>query len=368
MIIDIVKVFIPSTISFFFGILITPTLTDFLYSKKMWKKNSGKKAYDGNSAHVFNKLHESREVGTPKLGGVIIWISVFIVTLLVWFLSKIIPNEITSKLDFLSRNQTWIPLTTLITGGIVGAIDDFFEIKGNGDYFAGGLSLRKRVFLVSLIGLLCGYWFWSKLEVSSIGLPFGGEIIFGTFLIPLGFHTFVIPLFAIFFAMVMVFIYSGGVIDGLDGLAGGVFAVAFSAYAGIAFYQNQINLAAFCACVVGGILAFLWFNIAPARFYMSETGTMALTMTLTVVAFMTDSLGGGHGLLVLPVIAMPLIITTLSDIIQISSKKIRKKKVFLIAPLHHHFEALGWPAEKVTMRYWILSVVFGIMGLILGLL
>ena len=151
-------------------------------------------------------------------------------------------------------------------------------------------------------------------------------------------------------------------------MAGGVFAVFFSSYAGIAFYQDQINLAAFCTAVVGGILAFLWFNIPPARFYMSETGTMALTTTLTVVAFMTDKLASGYGLLVLPIIAMPLILTTFSSVIQEFSKRIRGKKVFLIAPVHHHFEALGWPSYKVTMRYWILSLVFGIIGLIIALI
>ena len=102
---------------------------------------------------------------------------------------------------------------------------------------------------------------------------------------------------------------------------------------------------------------------------MSETGTMALTTTLTVVAFMTDKLGDGYGLLILPVIAMPLVVTTLSDIIQLGSKKLRNgKKVFLVAPIHHHFEALGWPSYKVTMRFWILSVVFGIIGLCLALI
>jgi len=143
----------------------------------------------------------------------------------------------------------------------------------------------------------------------------------------------------------------------------------FASYAGIAFYQDQINLATFCAVILGGILAFLWFNIPPARFYMSETGSMALTITLAVVAFMTDSLGGGHGVLVLPVIAMPLIVTSLSVIIQILSKRFRGgKKVFLVAPIHHHFEALGWPSYKVTMRFWIIGIVFAIFGLILGIM
>lgn len=354
MIIDIIKVFIPLTISFILGILITPTLTHYLYHFQMWKKVAGKKTFDGNDTPLFNKLHQQNEVSVPKLGGIIIWMSAFVATILMWLIAKAFETDLFVKLDFLSRNQTWIPLTTLLIGAIVGALDDYLDIKGNGGHISGGLSLTKRLFVVGIIGLLCGAWFFLKLDVVAIGLPFGQDVFVGWLLIPI-------------FSLVMIFIYSGGVIDGLDGLAGGVFAVMFSSYAGIAFYQDQINLAAFCSVVVGAILAFLWFNIPPARFYMSETGTMALTITLTVVAFMTDKLAGGYGLLVLPIIAMPLIITSLSDIIQLTSKKFRGKKVFLIAPLHHHFEAIGWPSYKVTMRYWILSLVFGIVGVIVAL-
>ncbi|MFM2357729.1 MAG: phospho-N-acetylmuramoyl-pentapeptide-transferase, phospho-N-acetylmuramoyl-pentapeptide-transferase, partial [Candidatus Parcubacteria bacterium] len=203
-------------------------------------------------------------------------------------------------------------------------------------------------------GLACGLWFFYKLDIVSIGLP-GGELYLGV-------------LFPIFFALVTIFIYSGGVIDGIDGLAGGIFASMFTAYAGIAFYQQQINLAAFCITITGAILAFLWFNIPPARFYMSETGSMALTITLAVVAFMTDKLGGGYGVLVLPIIALPLVVTTTSNLIQIFSKKFRGKKFFLVAPIHHHFEALGWPSYKVTMRFWIVSVVSAMLGFALALI
>nr|MBA3550801.1 phospho-N-acetylmuramoyl-pentapeptide-transferase [Patescibacteria group bacterium] len=168
--------------------------------------------------------------------------------------------------------------------------------------------------------------------------------------------------------IVVMALYSGGVIDGIDGLSGGVFASMFFAYGGIAFYQQQIDLAAFCAVLVGTILAFLWFNIPPARFYMSETGSMSLTITLAVVAFMTDALVGGYGFLVLPIIALPLLVTSASVIIQLLSKKFRDgKKVFRVAPLHHHFEAIGWPAYKVTMRYWIISIICAVLGMILAL-
>lgn len=351
---DIVKVFIPATLAFFTGILLTPAFSSFLYRNKMWKKNGGKKTMDGSATPVFDSLHKEKEVSTPKMGGVLIWLSAFLVTAILFLLDYFLSDSITAKLDFLSRNQTWIPLTTLVLGGLVGLIDDSMEIKGAGDHIAGGLSLKKRLLIVALISGAIALWFFFRLEVSSIGLFFAGEELYiGWLFIPL-------------FVAVALGIYSGGVIDGIDGLAGGIFASIFSAYAGIALYQNQVNLASFCAVVVGAILAFLWFNIPPARFYMSETGSMALTLTLTVVAFMTDTLGGGHGLIVLPIIALPLVLTSLSDIIQIASKKIRGKKVFQIAPLHHHFEAIGWPAHKVTMRYWIIGVVSAVVGMILA--
>lgn len=349
-IIDIVKVFLPSVIAFCIGVLITPSISRFLYAKKMWKKKAGKTALDGTDASVFNGLHKERETSTPRMGGMVIWIAASITALGFWLLARFFP-ELLGKLDFISRNQTWIPLFTLLIGALIGLTDDLLEVQKG----AGGIALKTRLLLVGIIGLACGFWFLTKLDVTSIGLPGGGELFLGA-------------LFPIFFALVTIAIYSGGVIDGIDGLAGGIFASMFTAYAGIAFYQQQINLAAFCATMTGAILAFLWFNIPPARFYMSETGSMALTITLAVVAFMTDRLGGGYGVLVLPVIALPLVVTSLSDIIQITSKKFRGKKVFLVAPIHHHFEALGWPSYKVTMRFWIVGIVCAMLGVVLALL
>ena len=358
MIIDVDKVLVPSALAFIIGIAITPAWTHFLYKYKLWKKKSGKTALDGTEATVFNHIHEKKEVGTPRMGGVIVWASVAIVVVLLWIAEHVLHFDSLSKLDFLSRNQTWIPLVTLLFGALVGLTDDILEIRGQG-----GLSLKKRLALVGGLGLLWGWWFYSKLGVVSIGIPFGHDIYLGAFIIPL-------------FAIVMVALYSGGVIDGIDGLAGGIFATIFFAYAIIAFYQHQVNLATLCATIVGGILAFLWFNVPPARFYMTETGSMALTMTLAVVAFMTDTLSeagnpntrGGYGLLVLLIIAFPLFMTAGSNILQLLSKKVRGKKLFRVAPLHHHFEALGWPAYKVTMRYWIIGVFCALIGVIVALI
>ncbi|MCR4310950.1 MAG: hypothetical protein NUV54_00020, partial [Candidatus Taylorbacteria bacterium] len=252
----------------------------------------------------------------------------------------------------MSRGQTWLPLVALLVGAFVGLIDDYMEVRGIDGWGAGGLSLKKRLLVVSVVGLLAALWFYIKLDVVTTTLPFLGTVYLGWLFVP-------------FFILVTVALYSGGVIDGIDGLAGGIFSIIFTAYAGIAFFQSQINLAAFCAVIVGGLLAFLWFNIPPARFYMSETGSMALTLTLAIVVFMADSVGDGRGVSVLPIIALPLVATTLSDIIQLLSKRWRGgKKVFLVAPLHHHFEAIGWPAAKVTMRYWVIGVICAVLGII----
>ncbi len=355
-IVNAIKVFVPSTLAFVVGIFLAPILTDYLYRNKMWKKKAGKVALDGKATPLFNELHKEKEVGTPRMGGIIIWASAILASVIIWIIAHVVPDSPLSKLDFVSRSQTWIPLTTLLFGSLVGLIDDVSEVSGNGDHVAGGLSLKKRLFMVAFVSFLCAWWFYFKLDVSTIGLPFVGGFEVGWFIIPI-------------FMLVALAIYSGGVIDGLDGLAGGVFAAIFAAYGGIAFYQYQIDLAAFCAVMTGGILAFLWFNIPPARFYMSETGTMGLTITLAVVAFMTDSLGGGYGVIVLPVIALPLVLASASVIIQILSKKFRNgKKVFLVAPIHHHFEAVGWPSYKVTMRFWIISVIFAILGVTLAII
>ena len=160
----------------------------------------------------------------------------------------------------------------------------------------------------------------------------------------------------------MILLFSSGIVDGIDGLSGGVFASIFAAYGGIAFFRGQIDIAAFCGVILGALLAFLWFNIPPARFYMGESGMLGLTTSLTVVAFLTDSI------FVLPLIGFILMVEVASDIIQFLSKRFRGKKVFLIAPIHHHFEAIGWPSYKVTMRFWIISSVAAIIGMVVALI
>lgn len=346
--INAVSIFLPSVVTFGVGITITPIITGFLYKNRMWKKESGKVAPDGRETPIFNELHKDKEVGTPRMGGMVIWISVLFTTALFVLFSKL-DGALMDELSFLSRRETWLPLFTLIVGSLVGLLDDWLEISDQGDYIPGGLSLSKRLPVVAFMGLIGGWWFYTKLGVSSIFVPFVGPISIGGW-------------FILFFILVMMATYSGGVIDGLDGLSGGVFSASFSAYGIIAFASGLINLAAFCFVIVGGILAFLWFNIPPARFYMTETGVMGLTTTLAVIAFLTQQV------LLLPLIALPLVVTTGSVIIQLIAKNVWGAKVFRVAPLHHHFEAVGWPEAKVTMRYWIVSVVCAMAGTGIALL
>ncbi len=351
MILSIIKVFAPTAIAFFIGISITPVLTHYLYKYRMWKKKAGKTSPDGRETPIFNKLHAHKETGTPRMGGVIIWVSALLTIAVIWIISQLFPTEVTTKLDFLSRNQTWLPLFTLISASLLGLLDDILQIRESKDgTYNGGLSFLNRLSIVMVLGFIGGWWFYTKLDVQAIHIPFWGELLVGAWLIPI-------------FILVMAALFSSGVIDGLDGLSGGIMSIIFAAYAGIAFFQQQVDLAAFCAVISGGTLAFLWFNIPPARFYMSETGILGLTTTLTVVAFLTESV------LWLPVIAFPLLVTSGSVVIQLLSKKLRAgKKVFLVAPLHHHFEAIGWPPYKVVMRYWVISIITAIIGMILVLL
>lgn len=352
MVLDLLKVFVPAFIAFLIGIAITPLVTHFLYKYKAWKKQPGKTALDGNAALEFGKLRSEAETRTPRMGGIVVWGSVALTALFLWILSHFFLQS--SKFDFFSRSQTWIPFTTLILGALVGLANDIFDVTNpEGEK---GIPLRFRLLFVAMLSLFIGWWFYAKLGVAVVSLPLSGSLYLGWLIIP-------------FFMLVTVFLYASGVIDGIDGLSGGVFASIFFAYALIAFYQNQIDLAAFCATVVGALLAFLWFNIPPARFWMTETGSMGLTITIAAIAFMTDTLGEGKGLSVLPVIGFLLFATVISNILQVLSKRFRHgKKVFRIAPLHHHFEAVGWPGYKVTMRYWILSIIFAIVGVSIALL
>jgi phospho-N-acetylmuramoyl-pentapeptide-transferase len=348
MLLNLVKIFLPTVVAFLIGLFITPTASNFFYKHKMWKKFSRSEATFSEFQKIHNHEEESR---TPRVGGIIIWVSILLSTFIFCLISVLFPSATTEKINFLSKNQTLIPLLVLLFGSFLGLWDDLIQIYGKGKIAHDDKSWRKwKALLVVFISLLIGFYFYYKLGMTSIHIPFGGDFDFGIMIIP-------------FFVIVALATFSGGVIDGLDGLSGGVFASIFAAYTVIAFTNNQIDIAAFSGVATGAILAFLWFNIPPARFYMGETGIIGLTITLATIAFLTDSV------LILPVVAMPLVLSSGSVILQTISRKFRNgKRIFRVAPIHHHFEALGWPSYKVTMRFWILSIAFAIIGIILAVI
>ena len=347
--INVIKVLVLCAFSSFLAVLWTPFLTHFLYKYKLWRKTARTNAMDGKPAPVFHKLHEQREVGVPRLGGLLVWLTTVFVTFLFAGLSKISDNFWLQKLDFLSRDQTWLPLGTLVAGALLGLSDDILQIFGKGKYAGGGIRFTRWLLAVLMIGIVGAWWFYFKLGWHTIHIPGNGNIEIGFWYLPL----FVITILAC---------WSGGIIDGIDGLSGGTFGIMFGAFSVIAFAKTQYNLAAFCAVLAGTTLAFLWFNIPPARFYMGESGMLGLTVTLATVAFLTDSI------VVLPIIGGLLVIETGSVILQLISKKFFHKKLFLCAPIHHHLEAKGWLPEKITMRFWILGMVFAIIGVTIRLL
>ncbi len=321
------KTFWLATLSFLVAILWTPLFTDFLYKNRLGKRIR-QTGFDEKKAPIFYSLHKHKE-NTPTMGGLLIWITTAVITLLM----------------NLSRGQTWLPLFTLVSTGLVGAADDLMNIFGIGPN-RGGLRFRWKLILYTLIAIAGAGWFYFKLDFSILSIPWVGQVEIGAWYIPL-------------FILVLVFTtFSANETDGLDGLAGGVMASAFAAYGIIALIQGKSELAAFCGTLLGALLAFLWFNIYPARFFMGDTGAMALGMTLGVLAFLTDTV------FILPIIALVLWIEGFSAIIQILSKKFRNgKKIFLSAPIHHHFQAIGWPEPRITMRFWIISAVTAMIGL-----
>lgn len=324
----LIKICLLGAGSFILAMILTPVYTYFAYKYKFWKQMRHQ-AMSGGEATVYEKLHAAKHKRhIPTMAGIIFVAAIAIVTLLFNF----------------SREQTWLPLAALVCCAAVGLVDDFINIRSHGKGIA-GMRAPVKFALITGIGLVLGWFFYAKLGMQSIHVPFVGEWNVG---------WWIIPIFA--FAVVA----TGNAVnisDGLDGLAGGLAAMAFLAYGVIATMDGQFGLSGFCFTIIGALVSYLWFNINPARFFMGDVGAFALGCSLAVVAMLTDTL------FILPVIGAVFVGEVLSVIIQLTSKKFRHKKVFLSAPVHHHLEAIGWPETKVTMRFWLIGASFAVIGI-----
>lgn len=338
-----------------FGIVavLTPAYHRLLLKLGM-RKQLRDEAADGRLATIFRSLHKEKQ-GTPTMGGLLIWGVVALIVLL----SPIAQWLGITRFSLLNRNETYLPLFTLVTTGVLGMIDDYLNIRGS---LNKGLRLKPKFLWLLLFGLLGGIWFNLKLGYNSIHIPG-----FGDWILPNGIELGPDLQLNIWYILIFTFIVTASAnavnfTDGLDGLAGGLTVIAFTALGLIAYFQGLVILTTFCSLIVGTTLAFLWFNIPPALFYMGDTGALALGSTLGVIAMLTDSI------LVLPFVAFIFMIEGISSALQLLWKRWFGKKLFLIAPLHHHFEALGWAEEKVVMRFWIVGAFMAVLGVILGFL
>lgn len=335
-----------------------PSLVEVLVWLKFWKKKSRDIATTGEKLTVTKAFYDRDEakIKVPRAGGLLIWVTAIVFALFFWILLKADPtNKLFQFLNFVSRRWTFIPIGTLFVGSIIGFIDDALAtLESGGNYKAGGgLKLSHRIVLVTILSFLIGVWFYFKLNLVNV------DIIPGVLnLKSLGADWLIIPMTTVS----LVALWSSSVIDGFDGLAAGTFIPIYLCFASIAFIRGFFDIATLMMVLVGSMVAYLWFNISPARFFMGDTGCVGVLLTLGVVAFLTNTV------YILPIAGIMLVITSGSNIIQILSKKIRKKKVFLAAPFHHHLEGLGWSRSQVTARYWIVTVMASALGLVFGLL
>jgi phospho-N-acetylmuramoyl-pentapeptide-transferase len=340
--VPLAEILLYACVAFGFVLALTPWFVSFLRFNRIGKQLRVE-AVDGRDASVFQSLHKGK-IGTPTMGGIIIWVGILVTILL----SRLFSFLGLTDHSLLQRGEVYLPLLTLVAMGLLGAVDDYFNIRGIGK--AKGLAWLPKLTTMLVIALAGALWFWGKLGYDSITIPFYGVLDLGWWYVPL-------------FVLVMTSTANAvNFTDGLDGLAGGLLVLAFGAFGILAYVQGLTVLAAFCAVTAGAVAAFLWHNVPPALFFMGDTGSMALGGTLGVIALMTDDV------LVLPLIGIVFLIELLSVVIQLTSKRLRNgKKIFISAPIHHHFEALGWGESKVTMRLWIIGAFGGLLGIIVAL-
>jgi phospho-N-acetylmuramoyl-pentapeptide-transferase len=318
---------------FVLSMMLTPVYTRLAFRYKLWKQPRTS-AITGETATVYQQLHAAKHKRhIPTMGGAVTILAVALITLTF--------NS--------SRSQNWLLVAVLVAAGVIGLLDDYLNIRSDGLGIAG---MRGKIKFGLILGVAAAsaLYFYYKLGYNMIHIPAVGDFSIGWLYIPL------------FIGVVVSVANAVNISDGLDGLSGGLLSTAFGVYAVIAYFQGNYGIAGFCATVVGALLTFTWFNIYPARFFLGDSGAFGLGTALGVVVMLTNTV------VVFPIIAAVFVAEAGSSVIQIVGKRLFKRKVFLIAPLHHHLEAIGWPETKVTMRLWVIAQVVGVLGLVLALL
>lgn len=349
-VVNVLKVLTTGLLAFLFAFAVTPLWTKLLFRYRFGVKIK-QTDVNGEQLTFVNRL-QAAKAGTPTMGGVIVWFSVLLLALITHWLFPLIAEwtdtRFLARLDFFRRSQVWLPLFALVAGGLLGLLDDWMSVRGFGKNKGGGMRFLMRFWWLTAIAAGGAWWFYVKLGWDQIHVPAVGDFAIGWWYVPLF-------IFVIIFAAI-----SSNETDGMDGLNAGVLLTAFASFGFIAFAQNRMDLASFCAAVSGALLAFLWFNVYPARFFMGDTGAMSLGTTLGVVAMLSNSA------LVLFIIVFIYVLESGSAALQLASKRWFGRKVFLAAPLHHHFEAKGWPEPKVVMRAWIFTLVTALVGVVIA--
>ncbi len=297
---------------------------------------------------VFASLHAKKK-GTPTMGGLLVWVTVLFAAVGFGFLGRLLPSSVFAQLSFLTRPQTLLPLGAFVASALVGLLDDYLNVRKLGAH-GGGLRARHRLLIYAGIAAVGAWWFAAKLGWDLLHVPFIGTFSIGWWYVP------------VFLFVIVATAFSVNETDGLDGLAGGTLFIAYAAYAVIAFAQGKYDLSVFCGAIIGSLLAFLWFNIHPARFFMGDTGAMSLGVTLGIIAMLTNAA------FLLPIIGFVFVLETVSVILQVFWRKAFRRKLLLSAPFHHHLEARGWPEAQIVMRLWVIAFVAAGFGVALALL
>ena len=316
---SLVQIVVAVLLAFTGMVILAPIYINLLQRLGYGKQIRG----DGPEAHYG-------KAGTPTMGGMLL-------VAVVLFLAMAMRIEDAGTLT---------PMLTLMGVGILGAIDDFVNVRT-------GVGMRGRWKLVwqSVVALLAGYYIQRHFQITAINVPGVGEVVIG----------------ALLFIILVAFVIVGtsnavNLTDGLDGLAGGVLIFSFVAYLLVSLVEvpgikiEQPNLAIFCALVIGALMGFLWFNVHPAQLFMGDSGALSLGATLAVVATVNGQLP------LLAIVGIVPFAVIMSVVVQVASYKLRGRRVFRMTPLHHHFELIGWAEEKITLRFWIVAALAGLLG------